>query len=285
MRWFLPLLLGCAPTGDDTAPAPADCAATGQSYIGVVSVLTWARVADDGTSPGFDLDGRTSTENDALGCGITDYVGVDGTPGVDNGMGRLLPTLELTEFQAVEGLVAQTIASGGFLLTFRLDGVDDPANDACVDLTVGRAEGDVLLGTDGLLEVGQTVDRDEDAEELVFRGLQMTDGHLQAQPLDLSVPLQVFEVSLDFDLTGGALSVDLADDGHLSGVFGGGVDTAYIMSIATNEDVDADLVDLMGTLLSLYADLQPNDAGTCDQLSVNFEYEAIPAWFFDEGEG
>lgn len=284
---FSALLLGlaaCAPPDEAAPDAPIrTCDERGPGKVAVIQTMTWGRIdTETGVSPGFDLDGRVSNANDRLGCSVADYVSPDGAEGVDNGFGRLLPALELTEFMAVEALIAQSIANAGLLITLELNGVDDLENDDCVDLTVGRGTGDVLLGTDGLLEAGQTISFDDELPSFTLEDQQIVDGRLIARPFEVSLPITVFDTSLELQLTQGAIELDFHDDGTVTGVIAGGTPTAYIINVVNTEAVDAGLTDIMESLLGLYADLSPNDAGECEDISVNFEYEAIPAYFFDE---
>lgn len=276
------LLAAChAPTGADSA-APTSCDSAADTRIGVMSAITWGRAADDGTSPGFDLDGIVSTSTDPRGCKIADYVSPEGVPGIDNGFARVVPALDLTEAVAVEGLIAQSIAAGDLLVSLELTGVDDTQNDDCVGLTIGRATGDVLLGTDGALEPGQTFDHDPDLPSVHFDGLSIVDGRVVASPLDWSLPLQIFDVSLDFQLTGGTIQIDLDPEGGMTGVIGGAVSTDYIVNIAGSENVDPALVGIVSALLETTADLNPDSDGVCQDISVNLEYQAIDAWFYED---
>lgn len=276
-------LAACAPAAEEApaASAPA-CDSPGQTYVAVLSVLEWSRADEEGVSDGFDLDGFDSTSNDPRGCRIADYVSPEGEPGIDNGFARVLPALELTEAVAVESLIAQAIADGNLLVTLELTGVDDLQNDACVGLRVGRGTGEVLIGTDGLLEEGQTIDRDPELPTTTFEQLSIVDGRLVASPLDWSLPITIFDVSLDFNLLDGAIRLDLDSDGVVSGVVGGGVDVDYIVEVAGSENVDAALVGVVEALLDTYADLQPDEDGVCQQISVNLDFQAIDAWFFED---
>lgn len=274
-------LLGCGPVDEAPVDEGPACDSPGETHVFVVSVLLWGRAAD-GVSDGFDLDGIVSNSNDPRGCKIEDYVSPEGVTGIDNGFARVLPALELTEAVAVEGLIAQSIADGNLLITLELSGVDDLQNDDCVDLTIARATGDVLLGTDGLLLDGQTLVRDPTLPSTTFSDLSIVDGRLVATPLDWSLPLTVFNVSLDFELMDGAVRLDLGPDGGAAGVFGGGVSVDYIVNVAAAENVDAELVGLMSTLLDSYADLEPDADGVCQTVSVNFEVEAIDAFLYED---
>lgn len=279
---LLLLLAACQPgeEAQETASSPA-CDSPGETRVGVMSVLVWGR-ATDGVSRGFDLDGIVSSANDPRGCRIEDYVSPEGVSGIDNGFARVVPALDLTEAVAVEGLIAQSISGGELLISMELTGVDDPMNDDCVGLTIARATGDVLLGTDGLLESGQTFDRDLDLPTTSFENLKIVDGRILATPLNWNLPLTIFNVSLNFPLANGTLQIDLDPEGGMSGVFGGGIPVTYITEVASSENVDADLVSLVASLLDATADLDPDDAGVCQTISVNLEYEAIDAYFFED---
>lgn len=281
----LALLLGapgCEAPAEPDAAAPGTCDGSGPTKVGIIQQMVWGRIdADSGVSPGFDLDGRVSNANDRLGCKIQDFVSPEGEEGVDNGFGRLLPTLELTEFMAVEALIGQSISTGGLLITLELRGVDDLVNDDCVELTVGRGEGDVLLGTDGLLESGQTIRFSDDLPSFTMHDLAIVDGRLIAQPFEVTLPLTVFDTSLELQLTQAAIELNFNEDGTISGVIGGGTPTAYILNVVSTEAVDAGLEAMMGSLLGLYADLTPGEDGVCQDISVNFEYEAIPGFLFE----
>lgn len=272
----------CDPAAEDPGDAAPSCDSPGETVVGVLSVIEWGRADDDGVSMGFDLDGRQSTGNDPQGCYVADYLSPDGESGIDNGFTRLLPALEMTEAVAVEGLIAQSIASGELLISIELTGVDDRENDACVGLKVGRATGDVLLGTDGKLESGQTLERDLTRDTVSFENLSIVDGRVIARPFNWSLPIQVFDVSLDFALNDGGIQIDLDPEGGMHGVVGGAVSVAYIEEIAGGEGVDDDLLGLMSALLNSYADLQPDENGECQSISVNLEYDAIDAFLFED---
>ena len=74
-------LWGCAP---DTCPSDKPATA-------VMTPLTFARSADDGVTPGFDLDGVDTLENGSCGFGVADFVAPWGETGIDNAMANLMP--------------------------------------------------------------------------------------------------------------------------------------------------------------------------------------------------
>ena len=163
----------------------------------------------------------------------------------------------------------------------------ESAPDELLDDGAGIAGGDAgssgeLPPRYGLLEAGQTISFDDELPSFTLEDQQIVDGRLIARPFEVSLPITVFDTSLELQLTQGAIELDFHDDGTVTGVIAGGTPTAYIINVVNTEAVDAGLTDIMESLLGLYADLSPNDAGECEDISVNFEYEAIPAYFFDE---
>ena len=270
------LLLGCAtpedPVDDGCGPdAPVD-------ELLVMRALTFARPTGD-TSHGFDLDGATTATGGPTGCGVADYVGVDGRPGVDNAFARLLPALELTEAQAVEGIIATTITSGELLITVALTDVDGP-DDACVGVEVGRATGAPMLGTDGRLLPGQTFDPDPDVAAVRLDGGALRGGTLEVSGLDLTLPLTGFGEAFRLELPGASLRVTLGEDGGGEGFFAGPADTAYLASIARGENVNPAVADVLDALLSTHADLDADAAGVCHDISTTFDFEAVSAFWY-----
>lgn len=271
-------VLGCgAPDTDDKAPS-GECDDAGEEQLVVVQRLLFVREAD-GSSDGFDLDGTVSADGGADGCGIPDLTGLDGGTGVDNAFAYLLPALELTEAAAVEGLIQSTIDSGDLLLSIALAEVDDPADDTCVDLAVGRAVGVPMIGTDGRLLSGQTFDPDPDLPVFVVPDVALQGGVFEA-PMELSLPISIFGIDLVFALQDGRIRGELHEDGTMTGIFAGGVEIAYLLQIAAEENVDPGLHDVMESLLSAWADLSPGDDGICREVSITFSFEAVPAFWY-----
>lgn len=275
---LLPWLLGC---GDDPDHHPRDagtCDAGGDlDHAVVIDALLFGRELEDGVSDGFDLDGTT----DAV-CGIPDFAGPDGGEGIDNAFAYLLPALELTEAAAVESLVQAAIDSGALLVTFELEGLDDLVNDDCVDLVVGRAAGVPMVGTDGQLLPGQTLDRDPAIPPVRIEDVAVVDGTFEA-PFSITLPVTIFEVDLEFTLLDGRIRGTIDPDGTVHGVFGGGVDIDYLLSIALEENVDSDLHDILAALLGTWSDLAPDGTGTCTQVSITFAYTTTALFFFEDG--
>lgn len=276
------LLLAFACTPDE--PQGLDlsvCDRSGElDHAVVLDTLLFGRI-DEGVSPGFDLDGETSVQYGPTGCGVADLTDPDGVAGIDNGFGGLLPALELTEAAAVEPLIQQTIDDGELLITFDLTDLDDATGDGCMDLTVGRAAGTPMLGTDGQLLDGQTLDPDPEIEPLLIEHVEVVDGTFEA-PFAITIPVQIFDVDMDFTLQNGRIRGTLAPDGTVSGLFAGGVDVATLLEITEENNVDPALHDVLEALLDVWADLEPDGLGGCAQVSIVFQYTSVKMYWFGD---
>jgi hypothetical protein len=276
---MLALLLACAEPADPAVDA-SSCE-TGQTYVGVLSSLTFSR-AEDGISDGFDLDGAVTSAGGSTGCGVADYTSPAGVPGVDNGFALLVPALEATEASAVEGLIQDSINSGALLLAFELSGVDDLADDPCVGFTIERAVGAPLLGTDGTLEWDQTFARDPAVAPYTVSGLPLVGGYVEARPMVLDLPISVLDVDLVFHMDDAAFGIHADPDGSFRGVFAGGVDKQALLDILYYENVDPNLGPALEGLLAYASDLDQDGDDVCEQIAMTFQFTAIPAFLFEE---
>lgn len=276
---WLVLLAACTPD----APPVDDlsvCAAPSPTEVGVFSTMTFAEVVD-GVSVGFDLDGAVTDIGDEVGCGIPDMTSPDGQPGIDSALNRLLPALEGTEAEAVELILQEAIDIGALLLLFEAQDLDSPEDDGCVDFNIVRGAGDVVIGTWGRIEPGQTFDRDPDASSAQDPDATVQGGLLRAGPLDMRLQVSFLDAELDFTVSGVQVGLNFDEDGEYSGVFAGGVSVDYLMEIVTLNNVDPELAGLLEPLLRTAADLVPDEDGVCTQISATFEFEAVPAFLFE----
>jgi hypothetical protein len=268
---------GCG--GADPGP---DCDSEAEPVVGVFTRVGFERPRD-GTSDGFDLDGQVSEAGGGTGCGLADYRSPDGRAGIDNGFARMLPALELTEAAAVEDLFQEAINNGDFLLLYELLGADDLREDDCVQLNAVRGTGTVLLGTDGYLESEQTIDRDEDRPTASAHGLEIREGVLVAEGLELELPLNILNASLTFHLYDASLRIEFSPDGEGGGrgMFAGSMDSAALVEVAHTQNVDPALADTLQALLDLNSDIDADGDGACERISVTFAYESRPAFLLD----
>jgi len=276
------LCLGaCTAQGVDTGEDAGACSATGSSAVAVIWSFGFARVDEQGHTAGFDLDNEISTEGGNSGCGVPDLIGLDGSPGVDNALGNLIPILELTEATAAEDLIEDGIRSGDLLMLIELLGIDDIEQDPCVDLNLLRGLGDPLLSTQNEILAGQTFARDPDNPSDVLEGLSMHCGTIEGRPIRLSLPFSVLGVELDVVLSNGAIRSSLNEDGSMSGTIGAGLDVAYLLEVANHPNVNPEVATLLEQLLDIHADLDLDGDGICEQISASLAFEAAQAYLID----
>lgn len=291
MRTFLSLILlcawGCASEGDgdsDTGLAATNgffCDRQGPTRYLAVRTLVFGR-AEEGVSHGFDLDDAVTVGGDATGCGVADYVSPDGTAGVDNAMAGLLPFLESTEAAALEPLIQQKINEGEVLLILEVAGLDDAENDDCVEVGFLRGMGIPQLGSDGLLLADQTYELDSSVGEPVRAKGAIRDGVLEVQDLGFLLPIVVFDFDIVLDLHSVALEVTFDDDGGGEVILGAGFAWEPLLEELLTTPIDQVLVDALPLLLGGLADLNPNELGVCQELSVVMEMGAAGAFVFDD---
>ncbi len=275
---FLPLL-GCEPEPTDEV-----CSIDDAPQLLVVRTLGFALADDAGLSLGFDLDGETSVENGASGCGIADYTSPDGEAGIDNAFTRLTPALESTEakISAIEGLVQAAITSGELLIALELGGLDDWEEDGCVSGEVGQAAGTPMLGTDGLILDGQTFDRDEEVDRAALDDGRIQKGVYEAGGLSVDLPVQILNASLTLPLREGRIRVERDGDDLFRGYLAGRVSAAYMLQIAQSENIDPTVADLLSVVLIANADFDDEDGTVCGAVSVVLQFEAVGAYYYED---
>jgi hypothetical protein len=273
--------MGCAAEPD--VAADPSCDDQGEELVLLTRTMTFGREVE-GVSPGFDLDGRVSAEGDATGCGIADLVGPDGAPGIDNALASVIPVLELTEAGVLEPLIQDSINNGALLLMASLAELDDPNDDACVDVSVFKGAGAPMLGNDGVILPNQTIR--VDPSSLLGNeasDVQLADGALIAGPMPrVALPLQVLDLNDTLEVFNARLGLTAQEDGTWRGYLSGGLEVEMLIETASLQNVDPAVVELVGPVLRRLADLAPDEAGVCQQLSAVFEVEMVPAFVWEE---
>lgn len=262
-------LAACSPV-EEEAP-------TSESVV--LSTLLFSRQVE-GVSDGFDVDGLTTEEGDSAGCGHGDYVGLDGTPGVDNAAARLIVLLEQTEARAAEALIQQQINNGEVMIVLTLEGLDDRVNDDSVDVILERASGTPMVGTDGFLEPGQTLEYNREVAPIRVDDVPLVDGVLEVQGLDVFFPFAIFEYRVDLTIAHASLRLELDPFAGGHGVFGGQIDPQEILDVAIGSNIDQALQDALPGLFDSLADLRDSN-GECKLLSSAFLFDATDIYLFD----
>lgn len=274
------LALGCTPTqSDDSAGVQAEgaCDEPEKTQVAIITEMRFARVDDNGQSWGANLDEST------LGCGVDDFTDPEGATGVDNSFGTMIPILELTEGAAIEVYIQDLINRGEVLIMLEMEDLDDAQDDGCVDVNLLRGLGDPTVGTDRIIEAGQTFDRNLDLPQSRTESQQLDNGTLIASPLQVELPFNIFDIALDFTLHSSTLRFNQGVDGHHSGYIAGGLYINEIIDFVSGRQ-DIDIGDLVIDLVENRADLWPDNTGQCQGISVVFEFEAKPAFFYAEPE-
>jgi hypothetical protein len=272
------LLGGCKPeevNADPEAPA-ADPTVALLSVIGFEPIV-------DGMSRGFNLDDAVTASVSDPGCGRADLVAPDGTPGVDNAFGALLPLITSLGGEALQSLVQNAVLSGELLLLFELDDLEGTPTDSCTSGRVVRGLGQPFLGTDGAILPGQTFDVNElfpSAELSCVR--PQADGSVIADGVVLRLPLQVFDEHIDLTLIDGRIQLQPTEGGW-TGVIGGGVSIDELAENVFGLDaIPTELEDGVVQAVRLTADLAEDAGGVCQQLSVTLAVDAVPAYLFED---
>ena len=250
-----------------------------EAEVLVVNTLELLREEDGRVSEGWDLDGVVSDESDPVGCFIPDLFHPDGSPGIDNAFGGLLPALEATEGAAIGALIQASVDSGELLLVMEL--VD--MGDDCVDLNVVRGGGVPAIGGHGKILAGQTYDRD--VTQPGFEGACAADDNgqvVRVSDFTMRLPLNIFDESIDLTMLDGRLEIHRRGDGGYRGIFAGGVATAEIRAnMALLDGIGDEIPQIMETAMDARADLLPDANGFCSRISVGFTFEAVSAYLFD----
>lgn len=235
-----------------------------------------------GVSEGFDLDGRDSSQADAQGCRQADFTHPDGTEGIDNQLGVLLPLIEAAGGEALEYLIQDAVNEGDLLIVLQFDGLDSRENDDDVTLSLRRAVGDPLVGTDGLIEPFQSFDLDFDEPTSTFEGARVVDGVLEAGPFLARLPIFVFDFRFEVDLIDAIVRVEFGDDGVVRATIGGTVTLANVLDIADTPGIQDRIADLVATVGATMTDSTVEEE--CDAFSVATTLEFIDAFIYADTE-
>lgn len=238
--------------------------------------LSFARADDAGlVSEGFDLDGVDAQ------CGVADFTDPEGATSVDNALAKLLPVLEQTEAAVIEPLIQDSVNGGAMLLMFDLTDLDALADDACVEVDVFKGLGIPMVGYDGWILPYQTFEVNPDTPVTAAPTAALIDGRLEVGPIEtVDLKITVLDLQATVRLHDVRLRLEPLPDGTWTGLIAGGVLVEDIVEVATLQNVDDAVFELIGPVLDLLADLAPDETGTCTQISMTLQLEAVPAFVF-----
>lgn len=141
----------------------------------------------DARVDGFDLDGAVSVDDEGL-CGQADYLGLDGSPGVDYAFLGIIDLIRpIRPDQVARGVLANAPSEGLINFGIRLSGVDSLANDDEIEVLITDVSEVPLRGTDGSIIARGSVSVDPNPDwQTTFRG-RIVEGVLTAGPVDFTL--------------------------------------------------------------------------------------------------
>jgi len=233
---------------------------------------------DDGSLRGMNLDDRVDDVESPDTCNKLDGVAPDGTPGIDNQF-SILGGLVVSQLGGnADALIQSSINDGRLLILLELLNLDDFENDNNVTVRIHVGSGPVDVGTNGRPEPGQSFDISEMSAPIEVRNVQIVDGRIDIRPFDINVNVDILQAMFFLTLLESRIQLDLQEDGTGSGVLGAGVDSAQILEIVGNDETLMPTLGAVTAVLRGLGDLQPNDLGGCDRLSVGIEVDVVPAF-------
>ncbi|MFT7623572.1 MAG: hypothetical protein ACI9WU_002755 [Myxococcota bacterium] len=230
----------------------------------------------DGAAVGFDLDGRDSPPGEEDSCGHGDAVSPDGTKGIDNQFAVLWDIIAPLVGEQVSALLLEAVNEGRFLVIMELTEVDDLVNDDDVTLTVLRGKLDPKVGASGQLLPSQTYTIDPDFPVSVVKGASIVDGVLEAGPVEVSVPIEIFDADFILRVEEGRVRLQFNPDGTSSGLLGGNVHVGDILEELLDTGASAE-VSLIQPLMEAQADIDRVD-DTCERMSGAFPFATTSAF-------
>lgn len=248
-------------------PRPPACDPGGEERVYAIQWVDIPRLDAEGRRDGFDLDGT----EDSI-CNARDFVAPDGRRGIDQQMAGLLEVLENASGRNTRVDSSAAAARGEDVGLIVVSGIDDDANDPCVEVTQRSAylpEGTTVESLDrdddDVLDEGVTFDygtaRERDPVACIV------DGQLYARfpPTTRVSPVGGGEVTA----YRGRMRMGIEGDGAQSGLFGG--------SLHVDELPMIDETALR--VLRQAADLEPSARGVSDCQGISFALlmEVVPA--------
>lgn len=250
--------------GGGPMPEPLDC---GDCFF-VVNGLDFGPGAE-GRYPGFDVDDNDAGEfgDGEPNCGVPDYIGYDGTPGVDNGLGGLLGSA--SSFLNVAEEVETALAEGSIIILVEPSGITSTEQtNVPLRIYLGETASGMAPMVDGMnrISADQVFNYFPEPDILVMGTI--SGGILTAGPLDLPLSLSVMDTTLELLIEDAQIRVDVAQMTSFTGentphMLGGKIDLVALFDalgpLLAGVDVPASLLQM---ILPLFLDLDPVESET-----------------------
>lgn len=290
---MLVVLAGCVDnpalgeSPDAAAPGPDAAATVDENECGIaqgqelVVIRQLAFVTQEGgVTRGLDIDGRTSTNADPEGCFKPDLRDEEGNEGIDNQFALIVPALLAFAGEGLTSAIQRTINEGAVLLMIGTDRRDDPDSDECLEVELFRAKGRPVIGGKGLIEPGQTFDRDTDKPSNFVPDAELRNGWIHAGPVSVGVPMSVAQFELFLTIEDATLIFTTESDGSARGIIAGALVMDELLAIVDQIDDGTELISGIRRVLADNADLEPDENGNCQKMSIAIEFDAAPAFLF-----
>lgn len=267
---------------DATTDAPAACPPTSRTLTFVMARMAIVRTAPmmDEVAEGFDLDDRVSPIGESATCRQADLTSPSGERGIDNQLARLVPLVDQMTGGALDGAIQGAINNGQMLVTVTVDGVDDMCNDPAVDVQLRRVSGMPFVGSDMLVDPGQTFDVMRDTPSARTTG-RIVNGVLETDPANLPLPIAILDARFVLNFYDARLRLAINTNGDGAGLIGGGISLAEFTSVVEDLTIPSALMMTVKGALALYADLDRNAMGKCERISGAMRLMARPAFVLE----
>jgi hypothetical protein len=241
---------------------------------------------------GLDLDGYDSASSSVApqSCPHTDFVGPDGSAGIDNQFYRVVGCIEsyrrdsLYVSGGIEDFVIGAHLVGRITTLLEINGVDDSLNDDDVDVSIFSSEDPVPYDSqeNGLPNASLTA-TDNPRWRNDVKG-RIENGVLKTDSFDLLLKFG-YRTGTEYDLKGARLELNLLPDGNAEGTLAGYYDIDEIYRAMFRDrfgEVQAPYgytCPAVHRALAENADGYPDpDSGNCTAISTAFTVKAMPAF-------
>jgi hypothetical protein len=240
-------------------PEPLDC---GDCFF-VVNALDFGPGAE-GRYPGFDVDDNDAGEfgDGEPNCGVPDYIGYDGSPGVDNGLGGLLGAASTALDVGAE--IEMALAEGSIIILVEPSGITSTEQTGVgLRIYLGETASGVAPMVDGMNRISADQVFNYFPEPDIMVTGNISGGILTAGPLDLPLSLNVMDTTLELLIEDAQIRVDVAQMTSFTGentphFLGGKIDLVALFDALGPllEGVEVP-ISLLESILPLYLDLDP----------------------------
>ena len=244
---------------------------------------------------GLDLDGNNSSTDAGGQCAHNDFVGADGTPGVDNQHYRLMGCVKGYRPDGLFDRLFDTknsILENGYATLLELKLVEGTPDDGRVEARLFTSAGPVTKDANSNVvpDMSQLVHEDPMYHSEVFQG-EIRDGIFTAGPVDAKLRFKVQAIDNHYYFRDLQIRAEMKPDGSMKGVLAGYWDIENTFDFLTEVYIGpihlgraaANNIGYMCSgvyhALPQVADGHPDPVtGKCTSMSTVINFEAVPAF-------